>query len=79
LKLPSRYITASDIYERLPVMVQELVAAILLGPGFSFCVRITCRTANIRNVLNLEKKTAKLLIPASGCGCYRARTPAIMS
>ena len=52
-------------------MMQELVAAILLGPGFSFSDRITYRTVNIRNVLNLEKKTAKLAyIQASGCGCY---------
>ncbi|CAJ1969001.1 unnamed protein product, partial [Sphenostylis stenocarpa] len=38
----------------------ELMAAILLGRGFSYFGGITCRTVNIRNVLNLEKKTAKL-------------------
>lgn len=62
-------------------MMQELVAAtLLLGREFSYFDHIASRIVNIRNVLNLEKKTAKLaFIQASGCGCSRARTSAIMS
>lgn len=56
------------------------MAATLLGREFSYFDHIASRIVDIRNVLNLEKKTAKLaFIQASGCGCSRARTSAIMS
>lgn len=61
-------------------MMQDLVATILLGRGFSgFAYNASWRVC-LGNILNLEKQTASwAFIQASSCSCSRAGASTIIS